>query len=459
MFLAMSAQARTVKTRSDRAWDTAYLLGLGLVLLVAIGITVVARTGLRSKTLIWSDGKTYYTWARSILLDHDIDFRNDYQVMFAPDTVPAEYSPTTPKGLLNNKYPVGLAILETPGLLLGSVIARYVVHAPTNGVSAPYQYAVTWSLLALYFVSFILLYQAMLRLGVARKWACAFGLTALIGTNLFHYVVREPTMAHASGVALFNILLFLTVRWDGHRSRIGTVHGILLGALVGLLFLVRNTNVLMLPVLAAIVMTGRRVSFREVVPIAGGALVVAALQPISLWFLWGQVRFSSYINESFTAGMPGVISALVSARHGLFVYQPWYAILLLLVAYGANRAQRLRPVCLAAIASFLLMAVANGTWWCWWFSLSYGNRAFIETLPALSLVAALAVSRLNVGKRTTTALLVAMLAVVVVNLYLWVGYVLQAYPREGNHTVAQAYLWSFSYNVRSLLQHAPHWAP
>jgi hypothetical protein len=426
---------------------------------VAIGITVVARTGLRSKTLIWCDGKTYYIWARSILFDRDIDFRNDYQLMFAPDTVPAEYSPTTPKGLLNNKYPVGIAILETPGLLLGSVIARYVVHAPSDGVSPPYQYAVTWSLLALYFVSFILLYQAMLRLGVARMWAVGFGLTALVGTNLFHYVVREPTMAHASGVALFNILLFLTVRWDGHRSRIGTVHGILLGALVGLLFLVRNTNVLMVPVLAAIVMTGRRVSLGEVVPILGGAVVVAALQPISLWFLWGQLRLSTYLNESFTAGMSGVINALVSARHGLFVYQPWYAILLLLVVYGAIRAPRLKLVCAAAIASFLLMAVANGTWWCWWFSLSFGNRAFIETLPALSLVAALAVSRLNVGKRTTIALLAAMLAVVVVNLYLWVGYVLQAYPREGNHTVAQAYLWSFSYGVRSLLQHTPHWAP
>ena len=71
----------------------------------------------------------------------------------------------------------------------------------------------------------------------------------------------------------------------------------------------------------------------------------------------------------------------------------------------------------------------------------------------------MSVSRLNVGKRATIALLVVMIAVVVVNLYLWVGYVLQAYPREGNHTVAQAYTWLLSHGVRSLLQHAPHWAP
>ncbi len=77
----------------------------------------------------------------------------------------------------------------------------------------------------------------------------------------------------------------------------------------------------------------------------------------------------------------------------------------------------------------------------------------------MSLVAALAVSRLNVGKRATRVLVAAMLAAVAVNLYLWVGYVLQAYPREGNHTVAQACLWSLSYYVRSLLQHTPRWVP
>ena len=445
-----------MRSRSDRIWDRFYIVSLGLIFLASIGLTVLSLREGKNKVLILSDGKDYYMWARSILLDHDIDFGNDYQVMYGSDSLPPEAAVRTPAGHVVDKYPVGMAILEMPGLLLGDVVARYVAHSPTDGVSLPYQIAVTWSLLVLYFVSFILLYLAMLRLGVARIWAVGFCLTALLGTNLIHYVAKEPTMAHAAGVAVLNILLFLAASWYGEHSRVRSAHGILLGALVGLFFLIRNTNLLLVPVLAAVIWTRRRVSIRETIPILVGAASIAALQPVSLWFLWGRLRFSTYFNESFTSGMSGVINALVSSRHGLLVYHPWYALLLLLAAYGAFRLPQARRVCIAAIVSFLLVAVANGTWWCWWFGHSFGNRAFIETLPALSLVGALSVSRLNPGRRAAVALVAAMLALVAVNLYLCAGYVLQGYPHDGNHTVAQAYLWLLLNSPASLIHRLAH---
>lgn len=437
----------------DKVWDAAYAVTLSLVFLASVGMTVISRTGARSKVLITSDGRNYYIWVRSIVLDRDIDFRNDYQVMYASDSLnlPPESAVRTPAGYVVNKYPLGMAILETPGLLLGHVIARYVVRSSTDGVSPPYQIAVVWSLLALYFGSFVLLYQAMLRLGVARTWAVGFCLTALVGTNLIYYVAKEPAMAHAAGVAVLNILLFLAARWGSAPARIHSAQGILMGALVGLLFLIRNTNVLLVPLLGVIVWSGRRISFRDAIPILTGAVSIAVLQPISLWFLWGRLRFSTYFNESFTSGMSGVITALVSARHGLLVYHPWYAALLLLAAYGALRLPQARRVCIAAIVSFLLVAVANGTWWCWWFGHSFGNRAFIEVLPLLSLAAAMSVSHLNVGRKATIALLTAMLVIVVVNVYLCAGYVLERFPHNGNHTVAQAYLWLLSHSPGSLI--------
>jgi hypothetical protein len=443
-------------SRKDRAWDIAYGLSLCLVLAGSIGLTLASLSLGENKVLILSDGQDYYVWARSILLDHDIDFGNDYQLMHESDSSWVEYAERTPAGHVVNKYPVGMAMLEAPGLLLGHVVARYVTHSPTDGVSLPYQIAVTWSLLALYFVSFILLYQAMLRLGVARMWALGFCLTALIGTNLIHYVAKEMTMVHAAGVAVFNMLLFLSIRWFGEHRRINPAHGILLGALIGLLFLIRNTNILILPVLAAVVWTRKRVYLSEVWPVLFGAVAIAALQPISLWFLWGRLRLSTYYNESFTSGISGVINALGSARHGLLVYSPWYAALLLVVVYGAFRLPQARRVCIAAVASFLLMAIVNGTWWCWWFGYSFGNRAFIEILPTLTLAAAFTVSNLNVGRRATVALLVVLVAVVVLNLYLWMGFLLQAYPYDGNHTIAQAYLWLLSHSPGSLINRLSH---
>jgi len=434
-----------------KVWDTSYMLLLVFVFLASLGVTAMTLTHGDNTVLIVSDGKSCYVWVRSLLLDHDIDFRNDYQLVYPPDPLPPESVVETPAGYVVNKYPVGMAILETPGFLLGHVVARYVTHSPADGVSLPYQVAVVWSLIMFYFASFILLYRALLTLDVARVWAFGFCLTALLGTNLIHYVAKEPAMAHAAGVAVFNILLFLVARWSSGDRRIRPVQGILWGALIGLLFLVRNTNILLLPILVVIARASRRVSFGEVASIVAGAAAVAALQPVSLYFLWGRLRFSTYVDESFTSGMSGVINTLGSPRHGLLVYHPWYAILFLLVAYAAIRVPQLRRICIAAIASFLLMALANGTWCCWWFGYGFGNRAFIETLSPLSLAAALSVSRLNFGRRAATALVVVIFGVVAVNLYLWVGYVLQAYPSDGSHTIAQAYLWPFSHSLGSLL--------
>jgi hypothetical protein len=287
-------------------------------------------------------------------------------------------------------------------------------------------------------------------------WAVGFCLTALLGTNLIHYVAKEPTMAHAAGVAVFNTLLFLVARWRGEHPRIRPVRGILLGALVGLFFLIRNTNLLLVPVLAAVVWTRRRISFREAMPMLVGAVPIAALQPVGLWFLWGRLRFSTYFNESFTSGISGVINVLVSARHGLLVYHPWYAALLLLAICGAFRLPQARRVCIAAIASFLLVVLANGTWCCWWFGYSFGNRAFVELLPALSLAAALAVSQQGASRNASTSLVLVMLSVTALNLYLWMGYLLQAYPYDGNHTVGQAYLWLWLHSPASLIQRLAH---
>ena len=442
-----------MKLRRDARWDTAVVLSLFVVLLGSIGLTLVSLAQGENKVLILSDGKDYYVWARSIIIDHDVDFRNDYQVVHESDSSVAQSVMRTPAGHVVNKYPIGMAILEVPGVLLGHAVSRYLTHSPTDGVSMPYQIAVAWSLIIFYFVSFFLLYRAMLSFGVSRMWAFGFCLTALIGTNLIHYVAKEMTMVHAAGVALFNILLFLIVKWVVADVRIRVVHGMLLGGLLGLLFLVRNTSVLLVPALAAIVWARRRISLGELMPVLGGAAIVAALQPVSLWFLWGQLRLSTYYDEHFTSGLSGIVNALVSARHGLLVYHPWYAILLLLSAYGVVRMPRERWIYAAALASFLLMAIANGTWWCWWFGYSFGNRAFVETLPALSVAAALAVTRLNLSRRAAAALVVVMLAVTVVNLYLWMGYLLQAYPYDGNHSVGQAYLWLLSHSPASLIRH------
>ena len=116
---------------NGRVWDVAYALSLAFLFLASIGVTVVVIQ--RHKLLIRSDGKYYYIWARSILLDGDIDFRDDYSIVYESGELPrSESAVRTPRGYVVDKYPIGMAILEAPGFLIGDFVARHVVHSPTD---------------------------------------------------------------------------------------------------------------------------------------------------------------------------------------------------------------------------------------------------------------------------------------------------------------------------------------
>ena len=429
----------TDAAKTARKYDRAYAITLALVLVGSLAVTVSAVRLREDRRIIIGDANAYYAWARSVLLDRDIDFSNDYQILYPSAQMPSEVTEFTPKGLAVNKYPVGVAILEVPGFLVGHAVAL-LSGAPANGVSLPYQFSVTWSLMLYCVVSFYLLYLALARFGVDRRWAAGFCAIALVGTNLVHYLA-DAGMSHAAGVAVTNALLFLISRLPDSGRRVPRLIGLLAGVFVGLLFLVRNTNILLLPFFLVLAARQRRWRVPELAAFLAAAVAVAAIQPITLNLLWGQWRLSTYPSEHFSAGLAGVVGTLFSQRHGLFLYGPWYTVLLFLAGCAVAHRKALFGPAVAALGSFALFVVANGTWWCWWFSHSFGNRAFIETLPMLSLIAGLQVSRSDMSRRYSILLVAVMCTVVALNFYLWAGYLLGAYARDGSSGLAATYLW------------------
>jgi hypothetical protein len=96
-------------------------------------------------------------------------------------------------------------------------------------------------------------------------------------------------------------------------------------------------------------------------------------------------------------------------------------------------------VATGTLLSFGAFAVINGTWWCWWFGDAFGNRAFIELIPALLVPAALWLSALQA--KTVRAFAITTATLAVVNVILWAGFVIRRFPADGLHSVADAYLW------------------
>ncbi len=415
---------------SRRAITRLYGAALGLFTLAALLLLAFSAAGGQSHDLIVGDANAYYAWLRSPLLDGDLDFRNDFELLYPPD--PLQPAVVTARGTVVNKYPPGMAVLMLPGFAIGHAVALAVPAFPADGASAPYQWAIAASLVLFYAASFWFLFRALAAEAADPAIAALLCLGIIAATNLLHYLAKEPAMPHAAGVAVANCALALALR----AGRLRSPGLLLLGALLGLFVLLRNTNVFFFLPFAVLLL--RRAGWRSTAALFTVAFVVMLAQPALNRLMWGGgAPISGYTTEGFNRDYSGLWRTLLHPRHGLFLYHPLYLLLLLAnLTFLFRRGDRV--LTLAVLLSFALLTVVNGTWYGWWFGDSFGNRAFIETLPFLALVPA----RRLAGAGARLWALTALVMLTLLNVYLWVGYMLAAYPANGRHSLAGAWLWA-----------------
>jgi len=216
----------------------------------------------------------------------------------------------------------------------------------------------------------------------------------------------------------------------------------LAGMLLGMLLITRNATLAIVPWLVLLLLRNDP-SPRRVLALAAGPIFLFALNLLCFYFLWRRLVIRTYGNEGFTGGLAGMAGALFGSRHGLFIYHPWYLVLLALNLIGLRRLPEQRASLGLILLAVALLWLFNGTWWCWWFGAGFGNRAFIEVLIPLTFGAALVIQREAPGiSRTGQRILLAgCVLVVLLNVNLWTGYLLGRYSVDGKDTVAKTYLW------------------
>ena len=107
-------QANDSPARRARAVTRLYGAALALFTFGALLLLAFSASGGQSSDLIVGDANAYYAWLRSPLLDGDLDFRNDFELLYPPD--PLQPAVVTARGTVVNKYPPGMAAV----MLMGS---------------------------------------------------------------------------------------------------------------------------------------------------------------------------------------------------------------------------------------------------------------------------------------------------------------------------------------------------
>lgn len=357
-----------------------------LIALFVLGLFGLSIAWMENAYLSPPDSASYFSVARSLVIDRDVNFLNEYgSFAFEPNMFYL-----TPTGLLSNDWPVGSGMMWMPFVAAAHGLAR-IAHAAgatspffqPDGFSPLYRAAVVSGIL---FYAFCGLLAAAVS---ARRWYGARStiwslLLLLVGTSFGFYFYYYALMAHITSFLL--VSLFCAAWMRGVGSRRTPYEWLLLGLLGGLMVMTRPQNALVFVMLGveawsriAEASRGSRKGLLRDYAIGAAIVALAALvafapQMLFWWKLYGNPLQMPKIEEMNWLA-PRIDFTLFSTYHGLLSWSP----VLLLTIPGLWLIYRKDRIVGSAFALVVLAQVyVNSANEIWWAGGSFGNRRFVD---------------------------------------------------------------------------------
>jgi Dolichyl-phosphate-mannose-protein mannosyltransferase len=356
------------------------------------------------------DGIGYYAYARSLLIDHDLQFAGDWknpsvQLMHVLLDGRMLSNPVTKTGHLPNHWSIGPAMLWSPFLVTAHLavlgLNRLGWQIPADGRSWPYMIAMAGAT-ALYAVVGILLSFRLARNYANERWAFLATLGIWLGTSLPIYIYVDPSWSHALSVFCASLFLWYWLQTRPSRTK---RQWIVLGLISGLMIDVHFTNVVFLLALFPELLREYNESWRkwQDAPqlartllysnlLYATALFVAFLPTlITRQIVFGSpFRFGMYTSQPWNWTSPAFLGVLFSLNHGLLVYTPILlpAFIGIVLLARSGHGEGLSYV---AVTLALYCMVAFFPWWD--STVGLGNRYFVALTPLFIIGLAFTFSR------------------------------------------------------------------
>lgn len=338
-------------------------------------------------TLEW-DSVGYYLYLPATLVNGGFENLDTRSVAGNPDTWVYGSYPGTNKTFI--KYTYGVALSEAPFFIAERVLYRLIRgHAPDNIYSRPDMLAVILSdvfylAAGLFILGLILLRHFDFRVVLLTE------IILWLGTNLFMYSTLMVGFSHVRSFFLIAAFIYIVpLLFDKFK----TIYFILAALLLGLIVLIRPTNIvivfyLLLYEIYSLEQLKARV--RQLLqqwprllwfPVIG--FLVWVPQFVYWHYLSGHWIIYSYDQEGFKFWKhPQMLPVLFDPTDGFFVFAP----LMLLSMAGLYLLLRRRLYSgIAILIVFLITDYLCGSWWYWTFGAAYGYRPYIDYMPMLAI--------------------------------------------------------------------------
>ncbi len=381
--------------------STKYLLNRNFLSIIAILlIAVVSITNFRNKGLWRQSDKiiawdviSYYAYLPAAFIYNDLalDFIDDDPEYFSDKIWPE----LTEDGSRVIKTTMGLSYMYLPAFFAGHVAASISDH-DANGYSAPYRYSLQLGGILIMLISFFIIRKILLRYFNDITTAVTILLLAF-ATNIYYYGTIESSYPHIYSFFLISLFLALTIRY---YERQGHVNIILIGLLLGLITLVRPTNIIIVLVFLLWEIDSYK-KFSARIKLLTGNLLHPGLFITCFFIPWipqmiywneitGSLFYFSYTGERFFFGNPHIIDGLFSFRKGLILYTPIVILMWFGIYFMNKKLKTTRP---AIILFTIINSYIIFSWWCWWYGGCYGQRPFIDSFALYALPLAALIDR------------------------------------------------------------------
>lgn len=332
-------------------------------------------------------------------------------------------------------YPAGNALFWIPGLSISKIFNNSLpvndYYLVFNGHTIYDGIAILTTATILTFVSIVLIFKVLRRLGFSERNAFISIFAVYISQYIFAYLYYYPSYSHIYELFSASLLIYLFQRTILHDGR---VYEFLLGFTIGLLTLTRVVDIVVVIPFILYLLLNRR--FKTVLLTILGGIPTALI-----FFYYNFSVYGSPFSLGYTSDRGGVLSVenfnlfnlLFSDVRGLFIWSPLILISIAGLIYGAKKN---RAIYIPSIVSVILIFGVYSFWPNWWGGDSIGQRFFIVLAPIFILGTSSALQYINSRKQKALRILGLILFVLTVTYAFKVQVLYRVTPVKELHTEA-----------------------
>lgn len=359
---------------------------------------------------VGGDGEWYYSYLPSLIIDHDLNFENQYllspwrqssnKFMDKNATIYSwdkRLSERTSTGYVPNPFPIGSAVLWFPFFFLSLILISFInilgFNISLDGYSSVSQYITMIGSIFYAVLGMLLANRLIGRFNIEQKNNNLAIFLILFGTFAIQYFAIEPSMSHANDFFITTLFFYYFYNYlILTNNEVGYVNWILFGLICSLMVMVRpqNSIFLILPIINYLdTVVERKDHPKRIVKddlINCCLISFSFLISVSPLLLSWKIIYGSFItipqgSDFLHYLSPQVVLLLFSFNHGLLTATPllFFSLIgfILLMHENWMRGSWVNRKFLTFLSlAFLQQLYINSIVTDWWASDSFGSRRF-----------------------------------------------------------------------------------